>query len=171
MQVEIVGEQSNHRSAEYQPQRVHSKSQQHDQGRSRERCRLNIHQRSPSELPRDNSHQRQRSNVHTVQESRSNSGLADSRHQRTAGRNQQERWKKNANRRDNGPAHAAENVTNEGCGGEDRAGSNLTHGNGVCKLNVGQPSSVCDKIVMQKCQQNITAAKDNRSQLEEHEKQ
>ena len=66
---------------------------------------------------------------------------------------------------------AAEQVADERGGGEDRAGRDLSDGDGVDELLVAQPAPAFDQVRAQEREQDVTAAEQDGAHLQEEERQ
>lgn len=64
---------------------------------------------------------------------------------------------------------AAQEVADEGGGGEHGAGRRLAHGDGIEKLAIRQRVQACGEVRPEEGKQNIAATEDNDAELQEHE--
>jgi len=106
----------------------------------------------------DPQHQPQSGHVDPVQESARPGGIADAGNQEAGGSNEEEGGKEDTQRGQNRPGNAPEQITDKGGGGKHGPRGDLSDGDGIDQLLVGEPAEALDEVSAQIGQQDVTAA-------------
>lgn len=158
-------------SAEDKPGRIDAKPKQKDGGNETdENCR-HINERRARELERHTRHQPRRCNIDAIENARKPFGLAHARDERVSDGDENKGGEKNADGGDDRAGHAPQDVTDKRCGGENGARRDLSNGDGIEQLLFGEPAEILDKFVMQKREQDIAAAIEDRTDFEKRDKE
>ena len=118
-------------------------------------------------LPRHCCHQSQRGYVDAVQKRAGNGRATQPGHERTADRDEEKCGKKYAERCDSSAGWARQKLADERRRGENRSWRELPDGDGVEQLAFGQPLPTINQVCPQKGQQHVSAAEENRPDLDE----
>src|SRR5215212_5295394 len=117
-------------------------------------------------LPRHPRHERKRCHVRPVQEARHYRGIPQAGDDGPGKRDEEEARKEDPGGSEDGPRDPGEDVSDKSRRGEDRPRRDLSYGHGVEQLLVRQEPGG-DELGLQEGQEHITAAEENRSDLQE----